>query len=128
MVGPPFDWPKDREILVADKIDKTARPQGDAKSDSGCLVKMGWTFGGPAILLWLVIRIALAPAWTLTAKDVTFWVVVGIVIALRYLDVRRFRGRTMDGDPATMHHVVRYAMGLVGGAALLWTLAQSVKL
>ncbi len=112
---------------MADDARGPARRESGTEPVSGCLVRLGWLVGGVVMLLVLTITISQEPPWTLTAKDVAFWAVVGIVVALRYIDVKRFRGRTMEGEPATVRHVVRYAIGLVGASALLWTLAQSVQ-
>jgi hypothetical protein len=83
---------------------------------------------GVVVLLVLTIRIGQESPWTLGYKDVMYWVVVGALIALRYIDVTRFKGRTLAGEPATLRNVVRYATGLLGTSAVAWTLAQSVEI
>ena len=47
------------------------------------------------------------------------------MLGVRYLDIRKFGGRTADGAaPATMAHWRRYALLLIGVCLLLWTLAH----
>jgi hypothetical protein len=81
---------------------------------------------GNAAVLVLAVPIMQEPSWTLTAKDALCWTIVPAVVALRYVDVTRLRGRTADGEPATPRHVVRHAVGLIALSAVLWTIVQSV--
>jgi hypothetical protein len=48
------------------------------------------------------------------------------MLALRYLDIRYFNGRTASGKVATMVHWRRYAVILTGVAAALWALAHAL--
>ena len=58
--------------------------------------------------------------------DALFWVSAAALVAVRYLDVARFGGRTADGEPATIGHWKRYSL-LVGGICLLtWSAAHAV--
>jgi len=60
------------------------------------------------------------------AIDVVFWLIaVGLVIA-RYVDIAKFHGLTMDYEPATMKHWLRYTMILVPIAAMLWVGAHLI--
>lgn len=100
----------------------------DTSPLASCLVRLGWMGAGNAALLLLAVGIIQEPSWTLTAKDALFWTVVAAVVVLRYVDVTRLGGRTADGEPATRRHLVRHAVGLVVGSALLWTIVQSIQL
>lgn len=96
-------------------------PQGR----DGCLagiVRITWmAFGNLALFLFAVMG-ARRPAPS--AYDAAFaGLVLGLVI-LRYLDITRFGGETSDGEPATLSHWRRYALGLVGVAAAMWALAR----
>jgi hypothetical protein len=95
---------------------------------AACLVRVGWMIGGNAALALLGVTIMLEATWSLTAKDVAFWGIAVGVVALRYLDVARLGGQTARGEPATAGHVARYAAGVLGCSAVLWTMAQSVDL
>jgi hypothetical protein len=60
-----------------------------------------------------------------SVADAIFWALAAIVLGVRYLDIRKFGGRTADGAaPATMAHWRRYALLLIGVCLLLWTLAH----
>ena len=111
---------------MADGRRGPAEGQRGTEPVTGCFVKLGWMAGGSMMLLVFAITISQEPPWTFGVKDVAFWGVVVITVILRFVDVAHYGGRTADGQPATLRHVVRYSMGLVGVAALLWTLAQSV--
>ena len=95
---------------------------------SGCFVRLGWLAGANVLLAGLGILIARGERWTLTAKDVAFWLIVPAAVALRYVDWKRFRGTTADGDPATARHIRRYAAWLCGSWSALWLVAQMLEL
>lgn len=94
----------------------------------GCFVRLGWMLGGSAALFALTLGILREPAWTFTVKDALFWGAVAATLGLRWLDVTKLGGRTTAGAPATPSDLRRYAAGLAGVSAVLWTLAQSLHL
>lgn len=111
---------------MADDARKATGGQSGTQPVSGCLVRLGWIAGGNVLLLIVTVLILQERQWTLTAKDLAFWAVVAIVIILRYVDIRRFHGTTMEGEPATLRHFARYMMGVLGVSTILWILAQSL--
>lgn len=127
MVGPPSDNSNYEEILVAEE-DKLTADTRSVDSVSGCAVRLGWTFGGMAVLFAAAIAIARTSVWTVGVADVVFWGVVAAMITLRYLDATKFLGNTLYGERATNRHVRRYAIGLWIGAAVLWVVGHSVHL
>jgi len=68
----------------------------------------------------------LALAWLIFQQhrfsplDGAYWVVAGLLVGARYVDITRFGGATVDGAPATMRHFHRYALGALVAAAALW--------
>lgn len=112
---------------MADDARGSAGGQGGTDPFSGCLVRLGWTFGAGIGLLSLTILIARHPPWSFGARDVAFWGVFAAAIGLRYLDVARFGGRTFEGERATLRDVRRYALALTAVSALSWILAQSIQ-
>jgi hypothetical protein len=95
---------------------------------SGCFVRLGWILGANILLGGLAILIARSERWTFTAMDVAFWLILPSAIGLRYLDWKRFSGRTADGLPATARDARRHATWLVGSWSTLWIAAQTLEL
>ena len=126
MVGPPSEWSKDQEVRVAEDT-RHAPKTGEVGPQSlpGCLVRLGWMGGGHVVLIILTLSILREDDWTLTLKDALFWLVVAAMIAVRHIDMVRFRGTTGDGEPTTLRHVKRYTIALLGLAGLMWAVAQS---
>lgn len=94
----------------------------------GCLVRMFWMALGNALLLACAAMIAKQKAWTFSVFDAAFWAIVLLLLAARFVDIRRFHGETTDGKPATMAHLKRYAALLVVIAGVVWGVAHSVSL
>lgn len=99
-----------------------------ADGNASTLLRLGWMLAGKAVLAFLATLILISPAWTMTWRDVLYWLVVAGVIAVRYADVYHHHGQTADGAPATPRDFKRYAIGLVVVAALVWAGCQSVQL
>jgi hypothetical protein len=99
-----------------------------ATSPMGCLARIGWMAAGHAVALIVAVTILREPSWTLSPRDAIFWLVVTSIVTLRWVDVTRLGGLTAAGRPATVRDVVRYAVGVVGAWALVWTIAQSTQL
>lgn len=59
-----------------------------------------------------------------SALDAAYAAIVVGLIFVRWLDIAKFRGQTGSGEPATMAHWRRYALGLVPVAAGLWALMR----
>jgi len=114
---------------VAPSHSDGARPSAAAADgNASTLLRLGWMLAGNAALAVLATMILAGPAWTMTAKDLLYWLVVAAVIALRYVDVFRHHGQTADGAPATPRHFRRYVIGLLVVAAFVWTCCHSFQL
>ena len=95
---------------------------------SGALIRLGWMIGGSLTMLCAWFTILNQPPWTFGIRDAVFWSGALLALAMRYLDITRFRGQTSRGEVATMAHFWRYAVGLSVIASSAWTLAQAVRL
>jgi hypothetical protein len=124
MVGPPSA----KEILMVDHPAAHRAPSGQPQPLSGCFVRLGWLAGGAVLPLPFAILIARDERWTLTAKDVAFWMAVALVVSLRYLDWKRFSATSADGELATARDLRCHAAWLVGTWSALWTIAQTLEL
>jgi hypothetical protein len=74
-------------------------------------------FGNLALTLTAILIIQRR---SFSAMDAAYWVVVAALLAARYVDITRFAGRTLEGEPAMMMHFRRYALRLLLIAAALW--------
>lgn len=97
-------------------------------SGRGVLTRLYWMLIGPALMLVAAGLIAKHPTWSLGWKDFMFWAAIASLIAVRWLDVRRFGGLTADGEPATLRHLRRHALLILGIGTAVWPLAQAVFL
>jgi hypothetical protein len=95
---------------------------------AGCLLRSCWSLGGFSAVALVWIAIVRGPAWTVTWKDGLFWMGVLSMILARFIDVMRFRGRTMDGQPVTRAHLARYVCLTVVVSGSAWSFAQSIDL
>jgi hypothetical protein len=98
-------------------------PAGPATTSLAALgLRVFWMLLGNAALVLSAAKIAentgsILPE--LFLAGVTF-----ALIAARYLDVTRFDGRTVHGEPATLAHWKRHASGLVLVSIALWAIAR----
>ena len=73
----------------------------------GILFRLFWMLGGVAILIFIGIDIVLKGNRALSS--VLYWLTVLVIVVLRLVGIRFFRGETFDGKPATMKHWIRHA-------------------
>jgi len=59
--------------------------------------------------------------------DWAFWITVGTLIAMRYVDIRFCDGQTATGRRASMADWTRYSAVLLAGSAVLWGMAHGVN-
>ncbi len=98
-----------------------------APEPAGCLgviVRMSWMAIGPALLFFLVFRIA--EAGRATVHDVLLWAVAVGLVVLRRIDITRLGGQTANGDPAGLADWRRYALGVGVMTAGLWGFAHTL--
>jgi hypothetical protein len=80
-------------------------------------------FGNIALVL-LVLSIYRSAGWSIA--DLAFWLVVGLLIGARYIDIVRYKGATIDGEPATLAHFKRYVLVVLFAGAALWAIARAL--
>lgn len=113
-----------------DSLDPTPHAQSSTEPQ-GCapmLVRLGWLVAGSFGLFAVAALISRQPPWHLSALDALYWLLAPAMIALRFLDIRRFGGETADGKPATMGHLKSYAIKLGLLTLVLWVGAHLVQL
>jgi len=91
---------------------------------SGCLVRLCWMAFGNCVLVYSALFILQNSRSFLSAADAVFWAVLAAVIAVRYVDIKRFHGQTVTCEPATMAHWRRYVMFMLGISFVIWSLAH----
>jgi hypothetical protein len=119
MVGPPSSKSNidSLEGFMSDSSENT-------QSGAGCLLRTYWMFVGNVLLLLLAVLIHEKKAPLFAFIDLPFWLVVGSILAARYVDIRFMNGETGEGKPATMTNWRRYAVLLLIAAGLVWVLAH----
>lgn len=85
---------------------------------AGRLLRIFWLAGGNAIIYtaWVIILLSSAPLPCML--DAVVLITVGLMIGARRVDITRFGGRTLDGQPATLADWRRHVAIIVGSAAL----------
>lgn len=91
---------------------------------SGCIVRFIWMILGPIALLGAAVAISGQSGLSASFRDALFWVIASAVLAIRYVDLTRLRGRAADGGPAAPSDWRRFAWGFAAGALLVWLLAH----
>lgn len=100
-------------------------PETAPREPTGCLgtfVRLSWMMFGFGVLFFLVMKIVRLGRFS--AFDALFWAVVAGMVGLRHFDITRLGGLTASCEPATLRDWRRYALGLVGAAAVLWISAH----
>jgi hypothetical protein len=103
-------------------------PSNQEQPGSGLLVRLGWMVVATVTMLITGFVILSTPAWSMGPTDAVFWGAALFAIVLRYVDIKRYGGETSRGEPATMGHFARYALGLTGIGLAFWTIAQSAHI
>lgn len=100
---------------------------GEAETESmgGCLTRLVWLVAAPLTLLMLGAVVARNGSGAWSAESISYWAVVVVAVAVRYLDIFRYRGETMDGAPASREDWRRYrvrfpVLALAGWSAALF--------
>lgn len=126
MVGPPFC---DRALAFAENgtMENKTTDGSSAPAPAGCLLRMFWMLAGNGALFLSIILIAFKHAPLPSYLDAIVATTVILMSAARRLDIARFAGQTIDGEPATMAHWRTYTMILFGTTVLAWTLAHFIS-
>jgi len=94
-----------------------ATPEPD-QPPAGALLRVFWRVVGNIVVYvaWVLIVLTTAPLPSLL--DAVVWLTVLLMLLARRIDIVRYSGRTMDGEPATLADWRRYAAVLVGATAV----------
>jgi hypothetical protein len=95
-------------------------------SAASILLRIFWMLGGYIVLAVCALFIATNKEALFSAKDPVFWVVAGLMVWARYVDIARYHGTTSDGQPATLANWRGYAMVVVAVAGVTWAAAHAV--
>ena len=88
----------------------------------GCLLRLFWmAFGNLALLMMAVV---IVEQKRFSSLDIIYWVIVIALGLARLVDITRFEGRTIEGEPAPMVHFRRYAWRLPWAALGIWAVAH----
>ena len=103
------------------------RDEVQTGNEAGCLLRAFWMFFGNAVLALLLIAISRWDNGLLAPASIGFWIVVGLVVYARYVDVTRYEGTTGEGDrPATLLDVKRFSTWQVVIAGSVWVLVHAL--
>jgi uncharacterized membrane protein len=112
---------KNKSISTSDNI-------SDQRQDSllGLFARIFWSLIGNMILLFLASKIYRTQV-LLCIFDLLFWVVVPLIIAVRYVDIKYLKGVTYEGLPATLEDWRKYVKYYSFIAAGLWLLIHGLS-
>ncbi len=91
------------------------------------LVRLGWKVV-QGLLLLVAAEIAVSREGFFTEADIAFGLTVATLLGLRYLDISRFHGQTVTGEPATLGHWRDYAAVAILFSLGLWLLAHGLAM
>ncbi len=109
---------------MADARKQQPSIQQEYQNPAGCLPRLFWMGVGNIALVMAALAISKSAGWSIW--DLAFWLTVGLLIGARYIDLVRFRGTTIHGEPATTAHVKRYALILVVVGTVVWAVARAL--
>jgi len=112
----------------APRVDSpTATHDDSTESGAGCLLRFAWMVGGNALLAGLLVVIVQQQSAILSVVSIAVWIVVGLVVLARYLDVTRYGGSLGDGcTPATLRDVRRFGVSMVAIVGAMWAAAHAL--
>jgi hypothetical protein len=104
--------------------DRKDRPplQPEYQSMAGCFPRVFWMGFGNIALVMAALSIYKSAGSSIA--DLAFWLIVGLLVGARYIDIVRYKGMTVNGDPATSAHFKRYALMLLVVSAAVWAAAR----
>jgi len=103
---------------------KTIPNEAETANMGGCLTRLVWLVAAPLGLLMLGAVVARDGQGVWSIESGAYWAVVVLALGVRYLDVVRFQGQTVDGKPASKQDWRRYGLrfpllALAGWAAAI---------
>ncbi len=86
------------------------------------VLRILWSILGPVLLFALAGLIAQRGGYSII--DILFGAGVAVVVFARLLDISKFEGTTLEGEPATMSHFWGYSLKLLMAATGAWLIAH----
>jgi hypothetical protein len=111
---------------MENRMTENSQPLQEQTTFTGCFARLFWMGAGTVALLLLTALIAQKEALSLTLFDLGLWVVAAAMVAVRYLDISRLRGQTIEGQPATLADWRKYSVSLAVVTLALWIAAHLV--
>ena len=93
----------------------------------GFLARFWWMFFGNMFLAFSLIFLLFNKGDFFHPADWAFWITVGTLIALRYVDIQFCNGQTATGRRASLADWTRYSVVLLAGAVGLWGIAHALN-
>jgi hypothetical protein len=85
-----------------------------------------WSLIGNIILVFLAVKI-FQKQTLLSIFDLLYWVLVPLLVMVRYCDIKYLKGITVEGLPATMTQWRKYVKYLVFISTGLWLLTHIIS-
>ncbi len=88
------------------------------QTPAGVLLRVFWRVVGNIVVYvaWVMMVLTTAPLPSML--DAVVWLTVLLMLVARRVDIVRYSGRTMDGEPATLEDWRRYVAVLVGATVV----------
>lgn len=88
------------------------------RTATGVLLRVFWRVVGNLVVYVAWVTIVLTTAPLPSILDAVVWLTVLLMLIARRVDIVRYSGRTMDGEPATLEDWRRYVAVLVGATVV----------
>lgn len=97
-----------------------------SNSGLGLLLRLFWMIFGTVVLGFSGLYILWNREGFFSVADISYGAIVPLLIAARYLDIAKFHGATGTGEPATMAHWRRYALGVLVISVAAWVILHGI--
>jgi hypothetical protein len=109
---------------MANKPQEPTSAQPEYQNPAGCLTRIFWMMMGPCALLLAAVSVQRSAGWSIA--DAALWLIVGLLIIARYVDMVRYKGTTTDGEPTTMAHFKKYVLLVLLAGTATWAVARAL--
>ena len=92
----------------------------------GILLRLFWMIIGNVVLGFSGLYILWGRESFFSVFDISYGAVVPLLIVSRYVDIAKFHGATGTGEPATMAHWRRYALGVLVISVAAWVILHGI--
>jgi uncharacterized protein YhhL (DUF1145 family) len=93
----------------------------------GILARLWWMLGGNVLLAFCLLFIFYNEAGFFHPADWVFWITVGTLVFVRYIDIQFLGGQTATGEDASTKDWTRYAVLLIGGSTVAWAVVHTAN-